>query len=105
ERTSAPVAESHTFSVLSWLAQTMRLPSGLYATQLTPPACPLSVRISWPLSASHTFTSPALFWLIPALALMMRLPSGLNATLLTGYVCPVREKTSALLSASHTFSV
>ena len=35
---------------------TMRLPSGLNATLVTPPVCPLRERSSWPLSASHTFT-------------------------------------------------
>ena len=51
-----PLSASHTFTVLSSLPLTMRLPSGLNATLLTQPVCPLRVRVSLPLSASQTFT-------------------------------------------------
>ena len=53
------------------------MPSGLNATLLTPPVCPLRVRVSCPVAASHTFTVPS------QLAEASRLPSGLNATLET----------------------
>ena len=66
----------------------MRLPSGLNATLLTQPVCPLRVRISWPVAASHTFT------VLSQLPVAMRLPSGLNATLLTRPVCPLRVRIS-----------
>ena len=39
--------------------------------------CPLRVRVSWPVAASHTFTVSS------RLAEASRLPSGLNATLVT----------------------
>ena len=39
--------------------------------------CPLSVSVSWPVAASHTFT------VLVQLPLTRRLPSGLNATLQT----------------------
>ena len=35
------------------------MPSGLNATLLTVPVCPLRVRVSWPVAASHTFTVPS----------------------------------------------
>ena len=74
----------------------MRLPSGLNATLVTVSVCPLRERISWPLSASHTFT--VLSWL----PLTMRLPSGLNATLMTAPVCPLRVRIScALVRVPH----
>ena len=47
---------SHTFTVPSSLADASRPPSGLNATLLTRPVCPLRVRVSWPVPASHTFT-------------------------------------------------
>ena len=64
-----PVSASHTFTVLSQLPLTMRLPSGLNATLLTRLVCPLRVSVSVPLSASHTFT------VLSMLPLTMRLPS------------------------------
>ena len=36
------------------------MPSGLNATLVTPPVCPLRVSVSWPVAASHTFTVPSL---------------------------------------------
>ncbi len=67
-----PLSASQTFTVLSQLPETMRLPSGLIATALTPSVWPLRERISVPLSASQTFT------VLSQLAETMRLPSGLN---------------------------
>ena len=56
----------------------MRLPSGLNATLVTQPVCPLRAgRSAAPVSASHTFT------VLSPLPVAMRLPSGLNATLVT----------------------
>ena len=48
----------------------------------TPLVCPLRVRVSWPVAASHTFTVSS------ALAEARRLPSGLNATHLTSPCAP-----------------
>ena len=77
------MSASHTFTVWSSLPVTMRLPSGLNATLMTPSVCPLRESSSWPVSASHTFT------VLSQLPVTMRLPSGLNATLLTpACVCP-----------------
>jgi hypothetical protein len=61
-------------TLCGWLE---RLPSGLKAAPRTAPVCPLTVRSSRPVSASHTFT----VWSCEALA--RRLPSGLEATLRT----------------------
>ena len=47
---SWPVAASHTFTVLSQLAEASRWPSGLNATLLTLLVCPLRVSISWPVA-------------------------------------------------------
>ena len=58
------------------------MPSGLNATLVTALVCPLSVSISWPVAASHTFTVRS------ELAEASRLPSGLNATLRTPPLCP-----------------
>src|SRR3990172_5812516 len=76
-RSSSPLFASHTFTVLSALAEASRLPSGLYATLRTSALCPLKVRSSSPLFASHTLTVSS------SLAEASRLPSGLQATLLT----------------------
>ena len=75
------------------------MPSGLNATLVTAPVCPLRVRASWPVAASHTFTVPS------SLAEARRLPSGLNATLMTAPVCPLRVRASWPVAASHTFTV
>ena len=84
-------AASHTFTVLSSLAEASRLPSGLNATPDDPLVCPLRVRVSWPgrgvphlhrivvAGASSRVREPRL-----------REPSGLNATLVTLPVCPLR---------------
>jgi hypothetical protein len=48
-RLQTPLRASHTFSVLSQLAEAKRWPSGLKATLVTPLVCPLSVMSSWPL--------------------------------------------------------
>ena len=55
-RVSRPLAASQTFSVVSQLPETIRLPSGLKATLQIPPGCPWSVRVSWPVAASQTFS-------------------------------------------------
>ena len=73
---SWPLAASHTFTVLSALPLTIRLPSGLKATLITASVWPLSVSISWPLVASHTFS------VLSSLPLAIRFPSGLKATLI-----------------------
>src|SRR5437588_538662 len=81
---SVPLSASQTFTVMSPLPLTMRLPSGLNATLVTWFLCPLRVSVSVPLSASQTFTVQS------SLPLTMRLPSGLNATLVTLLLCPLR---------------
>ena len=72
ERISAPDFASHTLAVWSWLAVTIREPSGLKDAELTQPSCPLSVRISSPVVASQILAVSS--WL----AVRMRDPSGLN---------------------------
>ena len=59
----------------------------------------LSVRISAPLLASHTFA------VLSQLAVTIREPSGLNDAESTVPVCPLSVRTSAPLLASHTFAV
>ena len=74
--TSWPVFASHILIVLSSPPVTRRLPSGAKATPR-----PLIVRSSWPVRASHTFTSgnapgpPP-----PPMVLATRVPSGLKTT-------------------------
>src|SRR4051812_16410884 len=86
-------------NILSQLPETMRLPSGLNATLVTLFVCPLRVRTSFPVCASHTLA------VLSELPERMRLPSGLHATLVTSLVWPLRERTSVPLSASHTLAV
>ena len=71
------MAASHTFTVLSPLAEARRLPSGLNATLVTPLVCPL--RVSSLLARRGV---PHLHRLVLAGG-DERLPSGLNATLVT----------------------
>ena len=49
---------SHTFTVLSSLAEARRLPSGLKHTLVTYLVCPLRVRATCPVTASCTFGPP-----------------------------------------------
>ena len=51
---------------------TIREPSGLNDAEVTTPVCPLSVRTSAPLFASHTFA------VLSSLPVTIREPSGLN---------------------------
>src|SRR6476646_10316785 len=77
------VGPGHTRSVLSWLAETMREPSGLNATPVTQSVWPVSGGpMGWPVSASHSRT-------VLSPPETMRFPSGLNATLYTAPVWPV----------------
>ena len=57
----APSSASHTFTVLSSAPLAMRLPSGLKATPVTPPVCPLRERTS-ARPPSHTFTVSSPRW-------------------------------------------
>ena len=61
--------------------------------------CPLRVRTSAPVLASHTFAVSS------RLAVTIRDPSGLNDAEATAPVCPLRVRTSAPVVASHTFAV
>ena len=101
---SRPVAASHTLTspgpfVKSPLAEEIRDPSGLNATLLTPPVCPLSVNIARPVTVSHTFT----VWSAPEEAI--RDPSRLNATPLIRPECPLRVSVSREVATSHTLTV
>ena len=71
-------------------------PSGLKATLLTASVCPLRVRTSWPVCASHTFT------VLSSLPLTRRLPSGLKATLQTPAGVPLEGEESPGRSARPT---
>ncbi|WP_343424543.1 hypothetical protein [Candidatus Amarolinea dominans] len=55
-RSSAPVSPSQMRTLPSSLAETMRLPSGLYAADLTPAVWPSSVASSAPVSPSQMRT-------------------------------------------------
>src|SRR5205085_944830 len=77
------------------------LPSALNATLSTQPVCPFRERSSWPVCASHTFTSAGSLGPY-AEALARRLPSGLKATPPTRPVCRLMERSSWPVCASHT---
>ena len=77
----------------------MRVPSGLYAAAYTSLVCPLRVRSSAPVFASHTFAA------LSSLPVTIRVPLGLNATAVTLPVCPLRMSNSAPVLASRTFAV
>src|SRR5262249_54870369 len=94
-----PVSATHTFTVLSSLPETIRLPSAENATLVTWLVCPLRVSSSCPVCASHTFT------VLSSLPEAIRLPSAENATLQTALVCPWRVRASFPVFASHTFIV
>ena len=83
---------------------TISLPSGLNATLLTQPSCPLSVSNLRPVLASHTFTD------LSQLLLTIRLPSGLNTTPVTLFACPMRGTRLSVritrpVLASHTLTI
>jgi hypothetical protein len=77
-RTCCPVAVSHTFTVLSALAEASRLPPGLNATPQTASACPLRARVSCPVAVSHTEKSAAVEgrWSAPRRSWTVSVPSG-----------------------------
>src|SRR4051812_21806507 len=79
---SGPVVASQTRAVVSLLPVRTRLPSGLNATLVTLPVCPLRAAFSCPVSASQTRA------IVSQLPVSTRLPSGLNATLVILSVCP-----------------
>src|SRR5262245_40829570 len=87
----------------------MHLPSGENATLRTASVCPLRVRVSCPVCASHTFTSQGVYCLLFSSHLPLpeaiRLPSAENATHKTWPVCPLRVRASCPVCASHTFTV
>src|SRR5262249_21886957 len=109
-RVSFSVCTSHTFIVPSWLpparlTPASRLPSGLKHTLRTKLQCTWRERVSWPVCASHTVTSPCCCFLpgsSPPPALARRWPSGLKHTLSRNSVCPLRERVSWPVCASHT---
>ena len=77
----------------------MRRPSGLNATPFTRMVCPLSVSVSWPVTASQILT------VVSSLAEAMRRPSELNATSNTASVCPLRVSVSWPVAASQILTV
>src|SRR5262245_42647605 len=74
-------------------------PSCEKATHHTGPACPLYVRTSLPVPASHSLRVPS------TLPDRTRRPSGENATVLTLPVCPSSFSSSRPLSTSHSRTV
>ena len=86
---------SHKRTVPSQLPLVIVVPSGLNATLLIQPVCPVSVLRSVPVLASHKRTMPSL----PPLAIVV--PLGLNATLLTELVCPPISANSTPVCASY----
>src|SRR6185295_14188607 len=102
QRNCSPVSASHTRTVLSLDAPTIRRPSAEIATLITqcpPLLCQFRQRNSFPVSASHTRT---VLSLDPP---TIRRPSAEIATLHTQPSCPRRQRSSAPLSASHTRTV
>ena len=96
---SLPVATSHSLIVWSLLPEASVLPSGLNATDHTPPVCPLRVACSLPVATSHSLIvwSP-----LPEASV---LPSGLYATEYTQLVCPLRVACSLPVATSHSLIV
>ena len=76
------------WDVLSRLPLAMVFPSGLNDTLLTQPVCPVRMRISAPVSTSHSWT------VLSRLPVAILFPSGLNEALVTLYP-PVRVRMSA----------
>jgi hypothetical protein len=74
-------------------------PSGLKATEVTEFLCPLKVRISLPVEASH---SRAVLSPDPVSTCA---PSGLKATDETEYLCPWKARSSFPVAASHRRAV
>src|SRR5260370_1110047 len=79
-RCAAAYGASHTFPVLSALAEARRLPSGLKHTEMTRLVCGLRERVSCPVAASHSFT------VLSPLAEARHWPSGLKHTQITALV-------------------
>ena len=108
-RTSTPVAASHSLAVPSSPPVSTYFPSGEKATlclerfistaDRTAVVCPLKVRTSTPVAASHSFA--VLSWL----PVSTYFPSGEKATLSTQPVCPLKVRTSTPVAASHSFAV
>ena len=93
------MAASHSFSVLSSLPDSTRVPSGENATEVTQSECPSKVRTRAPVAASHSFS------VLSELPDSTRVPSGENATEMTASECPSKVRTRAPVAASHSFSV
>jgi hypothetical protein len=76
-----PVAALHTRAVLSELAVTIRVPSGLNAALLTDALCSRGLLRGLPVAALHTRA------VLSELAVTIRVPSGLNVALTTNAWC------------------
>ena len=85
--------------VASSAAERMRLPSGLKATEVTSPRCPVSTAIVSPLAASQmrTVSSPE--------PVTMRVPSGLKLAASTSSISALRTSVSRPVPTSKTCAV
>ena len=105
------ISKSHTFTVLSSLADTTVLQSGEKATDVTPHLkndqiegddlreCPFRVLLTSIDSTSHRFNE------LREQPDATVLPSGEKATDNTEFECPVKVPLIFIVSASHTFTV
>ena len=89
----------HLHRLVTALAEASRLPSGLNATLLTEPVCPLRVRVSWPGLGVPHLHRPVIAGGGDPLAV------GAERHARTALVCPLRVRVSCPVSASHTFTV
>src|ERR1051325_810345 len=100
QKSSVPASEgSQIPTAPSKLPLANCLASGLHATDPTLAECPVRVRSSCPVPASHTLT------VLSELPLANCLASGLHATNPTLAECPVRVRSSCPVPASHTLTV
>src|SRR5205085_755015 len=91
--------KSHSLIDESQLPEASVVPSGLYATEYTPPACPLRVACSLPVLTSHSLIVSS------QLPEAKVLPSGLYATEYTRFLCPLRVARSLPVATSQRMIV
>ena len=97
--THSPVATLHTRTVLSPLADTIFVPSGLNCADITPLLCPSNVCTHSPVATLHTRT------VLSPLADTIFVPSGLNCADLTARLCPSNVCTHSPVATLHTRTV
>ena len=95
----AHTRHAHSRAVLSPLAVTTSLPSGLKAACLTQSWCPGNSRSACPLATSHSRA------VLSSLAVTTSLPSGLKAACLTQSWCPGNARSACPLATSHSRAV